>query len=104
MMNQQIRPSAATLKVLSAFLEELPKPLAGSDIFRKKGVMSGSLYPILSRLEKAGWVSSEWEQLDPREEGRPRKRLYHLTALGERCAHDAFREVMPLREQWAWNF
>jgi PadR family transcriptional regulator, regulatory protein PadR len=103
-MITKVRLSAANLKVLSAFLEELPKPLAGADIFRMKGVPSGSLYPILDRFEKAGWLTSEWEQLDPSQEGRPRKRLYRLTGVGERCARDAIREVTPSREQWAWSF
>lgn len=103
-MEQKVRLSGTTLKVLSAFLEELPKPLAGSDIWKKKGILSGSLYPILFRLEKAGWLTSEWEQLDPSQQSRPRKRLYRLTGVGERCARAAFKEVVPSREQWAWSF
>ena len=30
----------------------------------------GSLYPALHRLEKRGWLKSEWEDIDPAEEGR----------------------------------
>jgi DNA-binding PadR family transcriptional regulator len=43
----------------------------------------GNLYRILERMEKAGWLSSAWE--DPsvaEDERRPRRRLYKLTSLG----------------------
>ena len=39
---------------------------------------SGTLYPLLARLEAAGWFTSEWEDVDPSEVGRPRRRLYKL--------------------------
>lgn len=44
----------------------------------------GTLYKALDRMEKAGLLESEWE--DPvlaAEEGRPRRRLYEVTAIGE---------------------
>ena len=44
----------------------------------------GTLYRALERLQKAGLLESEWE--DPAlaaEEGRPRRRLYRITAAGQ---------------------
>lgn len=44
----------------------------------------GTLYKALSRLAERGLVESEWE--DPNiaaEEGRPRRRLYRVTGVGE---------------------
>jgi DNA-binding PadR family transcriptional regulator len=55
----------------------------------------GTLYKALDRLEKAGFVQSRWE--DPEaaaSEGRPRRRLYQLTGLGERVATES-RKVSP---------
>jgi PadR family transcriptional regulator, regulatory protein PadR len=46
----------------------------------------GTLYKALSRMERAGLLSSRWE--DPTvaaDEGRPRRRLYQVTALGEQA-------------------
>jgi PadR family transcriptional regulator PadR len=40
----------------------------------------GSLYPALHRLERAGWLTSEWKQS---EENR-RAKYYRLTAAGKR--------------------
>lgn len=43
----------------------------------------GTLYKALGRMEKAGLLASVWE--DPEaaaEEGRPRRRLYEITAAG----------------------
>jgi DNA-binding PadR family transcriptional regulator len=56
----------------------------------------GTLYKALARLEKAGLLTSDWE--DPDEaarEGRPRRRLYHVTDMGER-AMTMVREDTPL--------
>ncbi len=100
-----MRLSHTTLRVLRAFLDQPTNPLAGSDIWKETGVLSGSLYPILSRLEKAGWLVSEWEELEPSMAGRPRKRLYRLTAIGARNAKQALRDVVPARVggQLQWN-
>jgi hypothetical protein len=46
----------------------------------------GTLYRALERLEEMGLVASRWE--DPQiaaDGGRPRRRLYRLTAAGERA-------------------
>ena len=50
-------------------------------------VEEGALYPALHRLEKRGWLSSEWKRT---EHGR-RARYYWLTAVGLK-QHDALRE------------
>ncbi|RYZ10002.1 MAG: PadR family transcriptional regulator [Alphaproteobacteria bacterium] len=76
------RITLSTLKALAIFLEQHPEPLAGADIFNRTKMFSGTLYPVLARLEEAGWLSSVWEDIDPTEVGRPRKRLYKLTAFG----------------------
>jgi len=56
--------------------------ICGADIMLATGLSSGSLYPILARLEKAEWLSSEWEKAEPSELKRPRRRLYTLTEGG----------------------
>lgn len=40
----------------------------------------GSLYPALHRLEKEGWLASDWKQ----SEANRRARYYRLTAAGKR--------------------
>jgi PadR family transcriptional regulator PadR len=86
----QVRMSLQTLKVLEAFLENPSDPLAGADIHQRSGIASGTLYPILLRLEAAGWFSSKWESIDPSKAGRPRRRLYKLTSTGLRRAGEVF--------------
>ena len=49
----------------------------------------GTLYKALARLEAARLLSSRWE--DPAPEGRPRRRLYTVTGLGEQALVDARR-------------
>jgi len=82
--------SLQTLKVLEAFLENPTEQLSGADVQKRSGLASGTLYPILLRLESAGWFSSRWESVDPSVAGRPRRRLYRLTASGLSRASQVF--------------
>nr|WP_244197375.1 PadR family transcriptional regulator [Amycolatopsis coloradensis] len=50
----------------------------GLEICGAAGLPSGTIHPILTRLEKAGWLRSRWERIDPSELGRPRRRYYSL--------------------------
>ena len=88
--NDKVRMSLQTLKVLEAFLENPTACLSGADIHQRCGIASGTLYPILLRLEAAGWFNSQWELIDPSSAGRPRRRLYRLTSTGLREASGVF--------------
>ena len=54
----------------------------------------GTLYRALDRMEEAGLVKSRWEELTAESDGRPRRRLYQVTADGER----AFHAVVPANQ------
>jgi DNA-binding MarR family transcriptional regulator len=71
-----------TIRVLTALYNEPGS--AGADVCKQTGLPSGTVYPILSRLEEAGWLRSSWETGDPSALGRPRRRFYTLTAEGAR--------------------
>jgi DNA-binding PadR family transcriptional regulator len=88
---------------LSVFLDAPKNEISGSDIWKKTRLLSGTLYPILARLESCGWLTSTWEKLDPSEAGRPRKRLYRITAIGYGKATNALSELRVLpngRTEW----
>lgn len=88
--DRDVRMSLQTLKVLEAFLENPTEQLSGADVQKRSGLASGTLYPILLRLESAGWFTSRWESVDPSVVGRPRRRLYRLTASGLSRASEVF--------------
>jgi DNA-binding PadR family transcriptional regulator len=88
--DRDVRMSLQTLKVLEAFLENPANELSGADVFERCRLASGTLYPILLRLESAGWFVSRWESVDPSRAGRPRRRFYRLTATGLRRASEVF--------------
>jgi PadR family transcriptional regulator PadR len=61
---------------------ELAKHLRNHDGQRSL-TAHGTLYKALSRMEKAGLLSSVWEDPDiAADEGRPRRRLYSVTPEG----------------------
>jgi len=85
-----VRMSLQTLRVLEAFLENPSDQLSGADVHKRSRLASGTLYPILLRLESAGWFVSRWEAVDPASIGRPRRRLYRLTPTGLARAREVF--------------
>ena len=80
------RLTPATADVLAVLLGA-GDALWGLRIVNETGRPAGSVYPILERLERAGWLTSAWED-DPTRSG-PRRRLYRLTADGVPAARDA---------------
>ena len=48
-----VRISLQTLKALEAFLESPYDERSGADVQKRSGLASGTLYPILLRLESA---------------------------------------------------
>ena len=58
----------------------------GFDIMDETGLPSGTVYPILGRLERDGYVRSRWEaQTTAAREKRPPRRYYEVTASGVRA-------------------
>ena len=56
----------------------------GFDIIGATGLTSGTVYPTLSRAERAGFVRGKWEDRQVADrEARPRRRHYVITAAGE---------------------
>jgi PadR family transcriptional regulator, regulatory protein PadR len=81
------RVTLSVLRVLRVLLDHPSALHYGLDISKQAELKTGTIYPILTRLEEAGWVVSNWEEADPRTTGRPRRRLYKLTDGGaERAA------------------
>ena len=56
---------------------------------RKLLTAYGTLYRALGRMEQMGLLESRWEDPEiPARENRPGRRLYHLTAAGEKTARE----------------
>ncbi|WP_307387066.1 MULTISPECIES: PadR family transcriptional regulator [Microbacterium] len=77
------RVTQPTIDVLGVLLGTTG-PAWGLRIIKETQRPAGTVYPILERLERQGWLTSEWED-DPARSG-PRRRLYRLTAEGSPAA------------------
>lgn len=80
-MGYPFRITEATLDVIEVLMTG-DDHLYGLKIAKQIGRPTGSVFPILMRLEDCGWVTSEWEEGDSR---GPRRRFYrlHPDCLGE---------------------
>ena len=101
-MAKEPRLTLQTLKVLGTLAPG--NELSGADIRRASKLATGTVYPILLRLEDAGWVTSRWEEIDPKEAGRPQRRFYRLTAVGAAALRRAEAESEQDSVRWrvAW--
>lgn len=52
----------------------------GYDLMVQAGVQSGTLYPLLMRLETQGLLEARW--VEAPQAGRPPRHVYRLTAAG----------------------
>ncbi len=95
-MGSKVRITLQTLQVLRALLDGPTDEHYGLKISKDSGLPTGSIYPILARLEAAGWVTSAWEDIDESAEGRRRRRYYQLTDEGAEMAR---REVENVQQR-----
>lgn len=83
------RMTIPTQRVLRVLLENPTGEFYGVEIGGAAGLPSGTVHPILARLEGIGWLESRWEDIDPRIAGRPARRYYQLTSAGAESARSA---------------
>ena len=87
------RMTLPTQLVLRALLAKPTEEIYGLQVCTEAGLPSGTIHPILSRLEKLGWLESRWEDIKPEVEGRPRRRYYRLTEDGAERARVALAQA-----------
>lgn len=101
-----LTPKMAT--VIKVFLEDPQQPRYGFELMRRTKQPSGTLYPILARLERADWLIGGREDIDPRAEGRPPRRTYRITGAAAQVARtqlaalsEQYRPPAPIRPRLA---
>jgi PadR family transcriptional regulator, regulatory protein PadR len=95
---EDVRLTVAVATVLRVFLDDVAGSRYGYELMQLTGYPSGKLYPILARLEAAGWLDRQWEQIDPSVERRPARCLYRFSKEG---AARARNELALLHQQLA---
>jgi len=79
--------TGALERVLRVFLEDPEAKYYGYDLMKAAKLPSGTLYPMLARLQAEGVVGPpEWEAAPDEAGGRPPRRYYRLTGEGARIA------------------
>ena len=86
------RLSPETLLVLEMFLQSPSDWMYGYELVRLTQLKSGTLYPILMRLEKYRLLEACWV---PMENGVPPRHTYRLTPNGLELARTKLAEARP---------
>ncbi|MGW5259659.1 PadR family transcriptional regulator [Microbispora sp. NPDC004025] len=81
-MAEHVSVTPKMAQILKVFLEDIDQPRYGFELMQLTGQPSGTTYPILATLERAGWIKSSPEDIDPKEAGRRARRIYTLTPDG----------------------
>jgi len=88
------RTSRETLLVLARFVQRPTDWRYGYELSRETGLKSGTLYPILMRLEKYALLEARWVVT---EDGVPPRHTYRLTPNGLELARAKLAES---RNRW----
>src|SRR3712207_5586139 len=92
-----LRMTTTVRQVLDALLQvwddDPTAALYGLEITARTDLLPGTTYPILQRLLEHGWLTDEWEDLDPHQAARPRRRYYRFTDEGASAARKALQEA-----------
>lgn len=70
------------LKVVSVFVNNPESDLYGLELSEHTGIAYGALLPLLIRLEEAGWLIGDWEPIDPKVVGRPKRKYFRMSEDG----------------------
>jgi PadR family transcriptional regulator, regulatory protein PadR len=97
-MGVRLRLSKQTLLLLDALLNHPTQWHHGYALSQATGLVSGTLYPILMRLEKADWLETKWE--DEPSPGRPPRHFYRLSGNGREWARE---ELKAAQETKFWK-
>ena len=92
------------VRLLRVMLENATGEFYGLEVASRAGVATGTAYPILARLERAGWLRSEWEDIDPVLEGRRPRRYYRLDGVAATRAHALVQDALGVemsKPRWA---
>lgn len=82
------RPLSSQAKDLLAILASSPTEWCyGYELMKATGIKSGTLYPVLMRLDERGLLESKWTPPDV--EGKPPRHAYRLTDAGLKAAREA---------------
>jgi DNA-binding PadR family transcriptional regulator len=88
-----VRTTHSTALVLQALLNGHRH---GFDIMAASGLASGTVYPILRRLEREGLARASWEAISAaRDAQRPPRRYYELSSSGARAAREMIAATAP---------
>src|ERR1700685_1478076 len=91
MQDLDITPKMAT--VLKIFLEDPDQPRYGFELMKLTGMASGSLYPMLARLEGGGWLTRGKESIEPRDAGRAARTNYVIAGAAVSAARIQLAEL-----------
>src|SRR5262249_53704903 len=100
-MSKGPRLTANVYRILASIMASAQRELAGADLIRTTRLMSGTLYPLLIRLENAGWLKARWESEPASSLGRPKRRYYSVTNKGAAHARAYERELITLNPLFA---
>jgi PadR family transcriptional regulator PadR len=96
-MGVRLRVSPQTLTLLEALLVRPGQWHHGYALSQVTEIASGTLYPILMRLERLRWLETKWEQ--PGKAGRPPRHLYRLKAKARAWAREELDDAR-VRKVW----
>ena len=96
-MTRDRASSKQTLRLIAVLAEATEDWMHGYFLSKQSGLKSGTLYPIMMRLEERGLLESRWQQSP--HPGRPARRMCRLTVKGRAFANEELSNDGRLHER-----
>src|SRR3954467_10751221 len=95
------RMTIATRMVLQVLFTDLGTEWYESEIGQVAGLPSGTVHPILARLEPVGWLEPRGGDIRPTREGRRAPRYFRLAGSGAAQAREALASARRPQSSFA---
>jgi PadR family transcriptional regulator, regulatory protein PadR len=83
------------LRIATLFADDPKRGLWNYAISKRLLIKANTSVLILGRMERAGWITSDWEKPQAVAVGRPRRRIYRITDFGVSETARALSELKP---------
>lgn len=88
-----MRKTHASVQTALALMADPDARHWGYDLTKRANVRSGVLYPVLTRMLDAGWLSDGWEDRVETGSKRPPRRYYEVTTVGRKALTELLDEA-----------
>ncbi len=92
-----MKKTRTLIRLMEHAIHVFPREFTGYELIKDKKMFSGTLYPLIRRLEREGYLSRRFEEKNELDDGRPARKFLKLTEKGRQLAIEIQRNEAELK-------